>query len=493
MFGLFDSLLRRPARTKNSHMAQPRRLSFQPLETRDLMAAIPVLNSLPNAPKTLYLDFDGDFQKVWNRTDETPQQYRSVSVGEFNIDGQAGISDAEATAIRKIWETVADDYAPFNINVTTVAPASFQNGTALRVVMAGDCTAQLVTGRNTSLTVSGDRFISDGAGGLVDTSGYASIGSFSDAEPNVVYVFAKYMSTWNMVDSEGHSRDLRAIIGTTASHEAGHSFGLVHHGNLDLGSPITTPIMGSNTQGDRTIWSKHTIGFVVHDNLAKLTSRLGARPDDFGSNYKTAPELQFTTYSPVFGYRASFAGVIGTTSDVDMFKLTVSATTTYNINVTVPQFGNLDSQLLRVQSHQGSDPRLPLPEHRHGRSVHLVDPAVPGPGGLDRDQPAAGYVRPRRQKPRRLRRPGQLHARRLALQHPRRPRPHPGSGHNQRRHVAHFARIRRYDDRDQSRNQPANTQRWRHRCPEHPAAHDQAVRQQPAHRRRGRHFRPLGN
>jgi len=370
MFGLFDSLFSRPARTKKIPAGEPRRLAFQPLETRDLMAAIPVLNSLPNAPKTLYLDFDGDFQTVWNRTDETPQQYRSVSVGEFNIDGQAGISDAEAAAIRKIWETVADDYAPFNINVTTVAPASFQNGAALRVVMAGDCTAQLVTGRNTSLTVSGDRFISDGAGGLVDTSGYASIGSFSDAEPNVVYVFAKYMSTWDMVDSEGHSRDLRAIIATTASHEAGHSFGLVHHGSLDLGSPITTPIMGSNTQGDRTIWSKYTVGGTLHDNLAELTAKLGARADDFGSSYQTAPELKFTNYSPIFGYRASVAGVIGTLSDVDMFKLTVSTTKTFSLSVTVPQFGDLDSQLVLYRVT-----KIPLFGYYY-QNIATVDPSI---------------------------------------------------------------------------------------------------------------------
>jgi hypothetical protein len=346
MFGLFNSLFSsRPERAKRSPVAEPRRLEFQPLESRDLMATIPALSSLPNAPKTLYLDFDGDTQLVWNRTDETPQIYRNVKAGEFNIDGQAGISDAEAAAIRKIWETVADDYAPFNINVTTVAPSSFQNGTALRVVMAGDCTAQLVTGRNTSLAVSGDRFIWDSAAGeLVDTSGHASINSFRDAEPNVVYVFAKYMSTWDMVDSEGHSRDLRAIIATTASHEAGHSFGLVHHGDYDVGSAITTPIMGSNTQGDRTVWSQY--GYVLTDSVAKLTSKLGARPDDFGDKYQTATQVQFKNNGPILGYGASFKGVVGTLSDVDMFALKVTSATTYSINVTGPQFGNLDSQLV---------------------------------------------------------------------------------------------------------------------------------------------------
>ena len=56
--------------------------------------------------------------------------------------------------------------------------------------------------------------------------------------------------------------------------------GLVHHGNYDVGSAITTPIMGSNTQGDRSIWSSYTADNVAHDNLAELTQVLGARADE---------------------------------------------------------------------------------------------------------------------------------------------------------------------------------------------------------------------
>src|SRR5436190_3219445 len=177
--------------TKRSPASQQRRLSFQRLESRELMASIPALSSLPGAPHTLYLDFDGHFQSAWNRTD-VGQHYTNVSAGAFNIDNKAGLSDAEASAIRKIWETAADDYAPFNINVTTVAPSSFANGVALRVVMAGDCTATLKTGARSSISVSGDRFIANNDGTLVDTSGYSAVGSFNNAEPNVVYVFAKY-------------------------------------------------------------------------------------------------------------------------------------------------------------------------------------------------------------------------------------------------------------------------------------------------------------
>ena len=359
----------KPSRSATRKASPTRRLQFQALESRALMAGIPALSSLPGAARSIYLDFNGHFQATWNRTD-SGQQYTNVSAGQFNIDNTAGISDAEALAIRKIWETVADDYAPFNVNVTTVVPTSFANGVALRVVMAGDCSATLRTGANSTINVSGDRFIANSSGQLVDTSGYAAINSFTNAEPNVVYVFAKYMSTWGNIDSEGHFRDLRAMIATTASHEAGHSFGLVHHGDYDVGSGITTPIMGANTQGDRTIWSKYTVGSTTHDNLAKLTQVFGARADDFGGSYNTAPTFQFPSYSPLFGWRGTMRGIIGRETDTDMFRITVNSTTNYNFNLTVPQFGNLDAKLALYRVT-----RIPLVGFRY-ETVAFADPGI---------------------------------------------------------------------------------------------------------------------
>ena len=52
--------------------------------------------------------------------------------------GASNLSDAD---IRKVWETVAEDYAPFNVNVTTVEPPSFADGVAVRVVIAGNTSA----------------------------------------------------------------------------------------------------------------------------------------------------------------------------------------------------------------------------------------------------------------------------------------------------------------------------------------------------------------
>jgi hypothetical protein len=332
-----------------------------------MMAAIPSLSSLPSAARTIFLDFDGDFQTTWNRTD-SDQTYTNVNAKPFNIDNTEGISNMEVAAIRKIWETVADDFAPFNVNVTTVAPASFANDVALRVVMAGDTTAMLRTSSGATFNVSGDVFIADNSGASLDTSGYASIGSFNNAEPNVVYVFAKYMSTWSMTDSEDHPRDLRAIVATTVSHEAGHAFGLEHHGDYDVGTSITTPIMGSNTQGDRSIWSSYMVDGTPHDNIAELNAVLGARPDDYSSNYNSAATFPLR-YRPFFGLSGSVNGVIGQNRDADLFRITINSTAMYNFSVNVPQFGNLDAKLTLYRV-------IRLPFGNYYLTVATSDPAI---------------------------------------------------------------------------------------------------------------------
>ncbi len=336
------------------------------------MAGIPQLSSLPGASQTIFLDFDGDTQPVWHRTD-SGQTYTNVVAGEFNIDGTPGISSTEEAAIRAIWETVADDYSPFNVNVTTVAPTSFADRVGLRVVMSGDTSATLKTsGGATFNTGIRPVFISNDQGAMVDTSGYAALNSYTNSEPNVVYVFAKYMSTWNTIDSEGRFRDLRAIIANTASHEAGHAFGLEHHGNYDVGTSITTPIMGSNTQGDRTIWSSYTVDSIPVDSIARLTSLLGARPDDYANGigiFSSAGEFPLN-YSVISGWKGTVKGVIGTTLDVDLFRLTTTTTNTYQFTVTVPQFGNLDSQLVLYSIRPGTFGFDTLSQ------VSLVDPAI---------------------------------------------------------------------------------------------------------------------
>ena len=79
------------------------------------------LHSLPTSTRVIYLDFDGHVMENewWNAT---------YSIGTtvnqpYDIDGNPStFSDAERTRIIEIWRRVADDYAPFDVNVTTEDP-----------------------------------------------------------------------------------------------------------------------------------------------------------------------------------------------------------------------------------------------------------------------------------------------------------------------------------------------------------------------------------
>ena len=89
---------------------------FEQLETRSLLTAlaVPQLASRPGAAASLYLDFDGNVERQWGN-------HANVVTPAYDSDNNpAAFGEAELAAIREIWARVAEDYAPFNINVTTV-------------------------------------------------------------------------------------------------------------------------------------------------------------------------------------------------------------------------------------------------------------------------------------------------------------------------------------------------------------------------------------
>src|SRR5689334_12001323 len=100
------------------------RPALEQLDGRLRMAArdVPQLSSRPGAAATLYLDFDGHFESSW-------KSYSNVTSPAYSRDSDpTSFSATELTSINEIWTRVAEDFAPFNINVTTVTPASFDHG-----------------------------------------------------------------------------------------------------------------------------------------------------------------------------------------------------------------------------------------------------------------------------------------------------------------------------------------------------------------------------
>ena len=78
------------------------------------------LHSKPGAAKTIVLDFRGVTltRSLWN-TSLLPE----IKAPAFDMDDQPGLSATERGAIQNIWQRVAEDFAPFDVDVTTERPA----------------------------------------------------------------------------------------------------------------------------------------------------------------------------------------------------------------------------------------------------------------------------------------------------------------------------------------------------------------------------------
>ena len=261
---------------------------------------VPVYESLPGAANIFYLDFTGDVVTGtdWNEDYED----RPIHALPFDKDDDTTtFSSTELAWIYEIWQRVSEDYAPFNINVTTMAPDG-----ALPI---GYRTARIiVTSKKDaeSLGGTGETWYPD-AGGVAYVGGWVTNRDapgwvFHDAVPNTA----------------------KAIAEATA-HELGHIVGLSHHGDSDSdyynghgdGEMSWAPIMGAGYRSNLTQWSKGRYVDASNpnqDDIAVITNRhngISVREDDHGDE---ATELQLEEDGILRGQ-----GFIELRSDYDTF------------------------------------------------------------------------------------------------------------------------------------------------------------------------------
>jgi hypothetical protein len=291
------------------------RPTVEQLERREVPAlVVPAYSSLAGAAATLYLDFDGHFESSWG-------SYGSISSPAYDIDGNANdFSATELANIEQIWKFVAEDYAPFKINVTTVLPSSFANGVSLRVVIGGN---------------------SSWAGGTY--GGVAYVNSFTNSIVNTAYVFPANLGN-------GYPK----YVGDAASHEAGHAFGLQHQSAYS-GSTMTAtyqsgpgdgtaPLMGNSYSATRSLWwyGASTSSSTLQNDMeiiSNSTNGFGYRADDYGNSLTAATWLNASTGS----FNAN--GIISQMTDTDWFSFTTGAgNVTLNVDVSEPH-NNLDARL----------------------------------------------------------------------------------------------------------------------------------------------------
>jgi hypothetical protein len=232
-----------------------------------------LLNSKPGANRTIYLDFDGHVvsNTVWNTgTPSVPNGFQAVP---YDTDGNPGsFSTAERTVIQLVWAMVAEDFAPFDVNVTTQDPG-------FDVINRSNSSDQLY---GTRLVVTG----SSSSGFCGSCGGVAYVGVFNRTNNH-----AYYQPAWCFSSSTNAKN-----IAECASHEVGHNLGLGHDG-LHGGSAYYgghspwAPIMGVGYNQPVSQWSKgeYTNANNQQDDLAVMTTfGIPARADDHTNNVNTA-------------------------------------------------------------------------------------------------------------------------------------------------------------------------------------------------------------
>ena len=238
------------------------------------------LHSRPGSNYTIYLDFDGGITENTNWNNSTGIE-TLVDVA-YDRDGDpSSFSDNELSEIRSIWKLVAEDFAPFDVNVTTEDPGL----DALSKSGSSDTTWGI-----RSLHTSNTNGVCSGCGGI------AYVGSFTSSMDLPVYAFNKGISAG----------------GNTLSHEVGHAIGLGHdglsggtayYGGHGSGDVTWGPIMGG--PGDRTLktWSNgdYYNASNQQDDLDVITTENGFsyRPDDYGNTFATSFPLEEFVGEPI--------------------------------------------------------------------------------------------------------------------------------------------------------------------------------------------------
>lgn len=291
----------------------------------------PIRHSRPGSGNVLFLDFNGHVVSgtAWN---DDPD-YGSVASWDcrpYDTDGdEANFSNSEQADIIEIWERVAEDYAPFDVDVTTEAPLLWTDHTGHALITP-------------DIDKNGERCPHYNLGGL------AYLDIFGEDDNTF------YSPAWVLDYDESYADP--GIVAEAAAHELGHNLALRHDGTFSEtyyeghsggGVPSWGPIMGTGYNRNVSQWSKGDYYESDEDenDLVLLAQRLTYRPDDAGDDNASAALLTI-----VGGEDVSQHGVIERTGDPDVYHFTTLAG---EITITADPYrsatgtwgGNLDIEL----------------------------------------------------------------------------------------------------------------------------------------------------
>lgn len=254
-------------------------------------AQVPVYNSFPGAPAVIFLDFDG----------------HTVTGTSWNASGPIVCANANLSTpqITEVYNRIAEDYRPFNINVTT------------------DSTKYLAapaTRRMRVLFTTSSSWYGSNAGGV------AFVGSFTWGDNTPCFIFTALLN-YNT-----------KFISEAGAHEAGHTLGLRHQSTYNSSCVKTSdynygtgdasfgwaPIMGVGYYKKNTTWynGPNPYGCSSYQSdfdIISTNSGYGLRSDDFGDGFAQAPAQSFVSN------QFDAQGNITTAEDKDLFKFVLNS------------------------------------------------------------------------------------------------------------------------------------------------------------------------
>ena len=292
------------------------------------------LHSRPTSDRVIYLDFDGETitGTAWNNNPEfnTPASFYAEP---YSIDSTPdAFSSEERNEIQAVWQRVADDFAPFDVDVTTEDPGF------AAIDRAGP--SDMVFGTRVLMTPATEIATTCRCHGVAYLDAFDEDDRHSRYQPAFVVLL-----------------DSATTMAKLASHEAGHTFGLKHDGpGYSEGHGAWGPIMGDPDERAITQWSIGEYGDAnnTEDDL-RMISDNGAPllADDAGDTVDSALDLGA-------GPSTSFSGIVTTDADVDVFEIhTGAGPASFKLDP-APVGPNLDARLTLLSSTgavlQHSDP-----------------------------------------------------------------------------------------------------------------------------------------
>jgi hypothetical protein len=279
------------------------------------------LHSKPGSNRVIYLDFDGHTitGTAWNAS----KGIDPVNVTAYDTDGDPAVfSTAEQDVVHEVWARVTEDYAAFDVDVTTQEPPQ----DAINRTSSSD------QQYGTRVLIDPDTWYQSGCG----CGGVAYIGVYDATSQHDYYQPA-------LVFTKGVGTGAKNLA-EAASHEAGHNVGLGHDGTASVGyyqgHGAWAPIMGVGYYRGISQWSKGE--YAGANNAEDDYSVIGAnglalRTDEYGDT--TAAASPLTIGTPVSGYVAA-------ESDTDVLRFDVATAGNYTATADAASFGgNLDIKL----------------------------------------------------------------------------------------------------------------------------------------------------